>query len=173
MLGYTALSNMSSVIRRNARRSAGRGAAVGAPVRGRHARTLGGIRLPGESRHDGASGVSAPELGDASRAARDEPATRPDRAGGDTHCQHRREAVGDRGQVRDRAPPGGSWSRRRGTELGGRRPWPRGLMLGDVENLSTLEAAKVAAASEQLRAENDRRARLSSSRSRSPSCSRS
>jgi methyl-accepting chemotaxis protein len=33
-------------------------------------------------------------------------------------------------------------------------------LLGDVENLSTLEAAKVAAASEQLREENDRRARL-------------
>ena len=33
-------------------------------------------------------------------------------------------------------------------------------LLSDVENLSTLEAAKVASASEQLRAENDRRARL-------------
>jgi methyl-accepting chemotaxis protein len=33
-------------------------------------------------------------------------------------------------------------------------------LLGDVENLSTLEAAKVAAASAQLREENDRRARL-------------
>jgi methyl-accepting chemotaxis protein len=33
-------------------------------------------------------------------------------------------------------------------------------LLGDVENLSTLEAAKVAAAAEQLREENDRRARL-------------
>ena len=33
-------------------------------------------------------------------------------------------------------------------------------LLGDVENLSTLEAAKVAAASSQLREENDRRARL-------------
>jgi methyl-accepting chemotaxis protein len=33
-------------------------------------------------------------------------------------------------------------------------------LLGDVENLSTLEAAKVAAASDQLREENDRRARL-------------
>src|SRR5215203_861198 len=33
-------------------------------------------------------------------------------------------------------------------------------LLGDVENLSTLEAAKVTAASAQLREENDRRARL-------------
>ena len=33
-------------------------------------------------------------------------------------------------------------------------------LLGDVENLSTLEAAKVAAASSELREENDRRARL-------------
>ena len=33
-------------------------------------------------------------------------------------------------------------------------------LLGDVENLSTLKAAKVAAASAQLREENDRRARL-------------
>ena len=33
-------------------------------------------------------------------------------------------------------------------------------LLGDVENLSTLEAAKVSAASAQLREENDRRARL-------------
>jgi len=33
-------------------------------------------------------------------------------------------------------------------------------LLGDVENLSTLEAAKVAAAAAQLREENDRRARL-------------
>jgi methyl-accepting chemotaxis protein len=33
-------------------------------------------------------------------------------------------------------------------------------LLSDLENLSTLEAAKVAAASEQLREENDRRARL-------------
>ena len=33
-------------------------------------------------------------------------------------------------------------------------------LLGDVENVSTLEAAKVAAASDQLREENDRRARL-------------
>jgi methyl-accepting chemotaxis protein len=33
-------------------------------------------------------------------------------------------------------------------------------LLGDVENLSTLEAAKVSAASSELREENDRRARL-------------
>ena len=33
-------------------------------------------------------------------------------------------------------------------------------LLGDVENLSTLEAAKVAAASSELREENDRRARM-------------
>ena len=45
-------------------------------------------------------------------------------------------------------------------ELGGRARALVASLLGDVENLSTLEAAKVAAASEQLRAENDRRARL-------------
>ena len=45
-------------------------------------------------------------------------------------------------------------------ELGGRARGLVASLLGDVENLSTLEAAKVAAASEQLRAENDRRARL-------------
>ena len=45
-------------------------------------------------------------------------------------------------------------------ELGGRARSLVASLLGDVENLSTLEAAKVAAASEQLRAENDRRARL-------------
>ncbi len=33
-------------------------------------------------------------------------------------------------------------------------------LLGDVENLSTLEAAKVAAASSSCAQENDRRARL-------------
>jgi methyl-accepting chemotaxis protein len=45
-------------------------------------------------------------------------------------------------------------------ELGERARGLVASLLGDVENLSTLEAAKVAAASEQLRAENDRRARL-------------
>jgi len=45
-------------------------------------------------------------------------------------------------------------------DLGGRARVVVTSLLGDVENLSTLEAAKVAAAAEQLREENDRRARL-------------
>jgi methyl-accepting chemotaxis protein len=45
-------------------------------------------------------------------------------------------------------------------ELGERARVVVTSLLGDVENLSTLEAAKVSAASSQLREENDRRARL-------------
>jgi methyl-accepting chemotaxis protein len=45
-------------------------------------------------------------------------------------------------------------------ELGHRARGVVTSLLGDVENLSTLEAAKVAAAADQLREENDRRARF-------------